>query len=213
VLERYLRDAGVEQAAPLECYAATIRQRSRETRAGLVTALGGEQFHALRGHLRGLLEREPSGAALRRWADFRIREGAGSSIEAAVRRVLKRGKKAAHSASAQGLHRLRLAIKHLRYSLEFFGAYYVGGLKQATRATRALQDALGDYQDAQMSARHAKTYLSRQRTDDASQIATERFVSANDAAAANAYWEFTVAWRRFRKVAAAKLPPLSDPRT
>lgn len=53
------------------------------------------------------------------------------------------------SLTAPGRHRLRIAIKHMRYATEFFGA--ISDEKSATRFARRaadLQDALGALNDA-----------------------------------------------------------------
>ena len=55
----------------------------------------------------------------------------------------------AAAASADGLHRLRLAVKRLRCELEFVAPIQASAARQTRRLTR-LQDLLGAHHDAQV---------------------------------------------------------------
>jgi CHAD domain-containing protein len=59
-----------------------------------------------------------------------------------VRKVL------AEEGSPRKLHRLRLASKRLRYTLELFRPCYPAGLEERLDALRNLQDSLGEVNDA-----------------------------------------------------------------
>jgi CHAD domain-containing protein len=48
----------------------------------------------------------------------------------------------------EALHRLRICIKKLRYTLELYGVVVSGDLRTVTRSARAIQDLLGSHQDA-----------------------------------------------------------------
>ncbi len=61
---------------------------------------------------------------------------------AEVRKVLAR------NPAPPELHRLRLASKHFRYTLELFRPCYAAGLEQRLNALRTVQDLLGDTNDA-----------------------------------------------------------------
>ncbi|NWG11964.1 MAG: CHAD domain-containing protein [Acidobacteria bacterium] len=50
-------------------------------------------------------------------------------------------------ASDERLHRLRIAVKKLRYAMEIFAPVRPGGLGKAVSACRAVQDTAGEYHD------------------------------------------------------------------
>src|SRR5450755_3227936 len=68
---------------------------------------------------------------------------------------------AKHSAPRK-LHRLRLASKRLRYTLELFRPYYPEGLEDRLDALKTLQDSLGEVNDAVASARLLREALKRE---------------------------------------------------
>ena len=59
----------------------------------------------------------------------------------------------AEDGSPRKLHRLRLASKRLRYTLELFRPCYPAGLEERLDALKKLQDWLGEVNDAVASAR------------------------------------------------------------
>jgi len=83
-------------------------------------------------------------AGLARPADEFARE----TLEAALKRVRKRGRKFAQL-GPRDLHRLRISAKKLRYATEFFAPLFDDRAAGDYRAALArLQDALGSYNDA-----------------------------------------------------------------
>jgi CHAD domain-containing protein len=65
----------------------------------------------------------------------------------------------ASSPSIETLHQLRLSVKRLRYSLEFFLPCYGNGLEQRLDALKGLQDHLGAMNDCAMAARLVESTL------------------------------------------------------
>jgi CHAD domain-containing protein len=59
------------------------------------------------------------------------------------------------------LHRLRLASKRLRYTLELFRPCYPAGLEDRLHALKTLQNCLGEVNDAVASARLLREALKR----------------------------------------------------
>jgi CHAD domain-containing protein len=59
----------------------------------------------------------------------------------------------AEDAAPRKLHRLRLASKRLRYTLELFRPCYPSGLEERLDALKVLQDSLGEVNDAVASSR------------------------------------------------------------
>jgi CHAD domain-containing protein len=71
-----------------------------------------------------------------------------ASLHRLHRRVKKRGKKLIEL-PPEDRHQVRIALKNLRYSAEFFGNLFdhAGATRSYTRATARLQDALGNFND------------------------------------------------------------------
>jgi CHAD domain-containing protein len=68
----------------------------------------------------------------------------------------------AKDGSPRKLHKLRLASKRLRYTLELFRPCYPVGLEERLDTLRKLQDSLGEVNDAVASARLLRDALKRQ---------------------------------------------------
>ena len=68
----------------------------------------------------------------------------------------------ARDAPLRKLHRLRLASKRLRYTLELFRPCYPAGLEERLDALKKLQDGLGEVNDAVASGRLLRRALRRQ---------------------------------------------------
>jgi hypothetical protein len=68
----------------------------------------------------------------------------------------------AEDATPASLHRLRLASKRLRYTLELFRPCYPAALEERLAALKVLQDRLGEVNDAVASARLLRVSLQRQ---------------------------------------------------
>ena len=80
--------------------------------------------------------------------DKRLPRAARRMLDRQVARVKKRGR-TARSAEEGDMHRLRIALKKLRYTAEFFAPIYrKGKVKAYLKKLRALQNHLGDLNDA-----------------------------------------------------------------
>ncbi len=89
-------------------------------------------------------------------------EIARSRISASFAKIIKRGRKITDASPDEGLHRLRIECKRLRYLLEFFASLFprkkteslIGHLK-------GLQDDLGEFNDLTMQQINLNAYLER----------------------------------------------------
>ena len=80
-----------------------------------------------------------------------------------VRAYFSRGRAVlAEDARPRRLHRLRLASKRLRYTLELFRPCYPAGLEDRLDALKVMQDRLGEVNDAVASAELLRGVLKRQ---------------------------------------------------
>ena len=82
--------------------------------------------------------------------------------------MLKLGRKVDAETPAERLHRLRIRAKRLRYEFEFFREVYPS-LDRAVRATKHLQDVLGEHQDACTAAASLREYARSVRRSGRSQ--------------------------------------------
>ncbi len=112
-------------------------------------------------------------------------------------RVLKRGRHLERRTSAE-LHRLRIAVKQLRYAVEFFSTLFPGRSMATLRDRLAqLQDILGRINDAAA----VKPLLSAAAGDDREVIAATGIVIGwCEARAAVERETLQMAWRRFRAI-------------
>ncbi len=146
-----LPTAVADHLGPLE---RQIRRRRGRARAVLVRGLRSTRYQRLLVGWRELLELPleqiagPEGTTpLGQLIDRRLGK--------AVRRVLRRGRRLGVDPPAEALHRLRIDCKKLRYLLEFFGGIYPArALLPAIRQLKALQDALGGFNDMVVQRRH-----------------------------------------------------------
>ncbi len=81
------------------------------------------------------------------------------ALEALDRKVRRRGRRF-RSLTPESRHALRIAMKHMRYATEFFGALFHRGSRPPSATLRkaaALQDLLGELNDAAIAERLVKT--------------------------------------------------------
>lgn len=123
------------------------------------------------------------------------RDCAAQILAARHARVLKRGRRL-EQRSATELHRLRIAVKQLRYATEFFAALFPGrGMATLRDRLVRLQDILGRINDAAA----VQPLLSVAAGDDREFIAAAGIVTGwCEAHAAAERRALQMAWRRFR---------------
>ncbi len=64
-------------------------------------------------------------------------------------------------ANVRGLHDMRIAVKRLRYSMEFFSRCFGGGFRQCLDGLKALQELLGDIHDADVLIAYLTAQLAK----------------------------------------------------
>ena len=103
----------------------------------------------------------------------------------------------AEDASPRRLHRVRLASKRLRYTLELFRPCYPAGLEQRIEALKKLQDSLGEVNDAVASGKLLRGALKRQpkvrkfledRAAEKAAAVVRHWKETFDAAGQEAWW-------------------------
>jgi CHAD domain-containing protein len=129
-----------EQVA-LEFLEEKLQRKMRKLRKRLDRELSRTDLRLLRSRMHRLISRvAPSGETDLERAQRVLRNQAEPILTYRVRGYFDR-------ASDKRLHKLRIAAKKLRYSMEVFDPCWPGGLETQIAVTRALQDAGGYHQD------------------------------------------------------------------
>lgn len=136
-----------------------------------------------------------SGAQLRQPA----RRAAAVLLAAGHRRVLKRGRRLS-ARSADELHRLRIAVKKLRYAAEFFsGLFQVKAMRHQRQVLAQLQDILGLINDAVAAEQLFAAAGNRRRPPP--EPAVRVLLDWHRDRAADRRGGLAAAWRRFKAAA------------
>lgn len=186
-------------------YELHLRRERTEARNDLETLFSNPRVGALLDSFRGLIDAPPRAKVLRRWQSFRVADGAAKYLRKSRRRISRAGRKVGADSSAERLHRLRIRAKRLRYELEFFAAVFPE-LGQAVKATKRLQDVLGEHQDACTAAQRLRDYARRHESrrleagaSGRNATALERLLATQEQKAADARVRFAAEWRRFEQ--------------
>lgn len=127
---------------PAQTLLAELRDERERRHSELVQALDGPGARVL-GALESPVPSAPRAARQR----LRVR------VAADLQRLVDDVRHAGRAPQDAELHRLRLTVKRVRYSVELAGAPRSGGASRLLDAARQLQDALGTYQDT-VAAEH-----------------------------------------------------------
>jgi CHAD domain-containing protein len=125
-----------------------------------------------------------------RWDDsVTAGENARLKLPALVERYFDDGRElVAGEASPDDLHQFRLKTKRVRYTLEFFRAWYGPGLAQRLASIRRLQSFLGDISDCATALALAQRILPGDSPDFGKVEAYLAGRSKRQAAAFQRYW-------------------------
>lgn len=139
------------QRGGLEPLLMLLTERRRRERRRMVAALRSSRTHAcLLGWAALLANLETKGGAD---ANSPVAKVAGARIGRLYARMVKAGSEIDDASPPTALHELRKQGKELRYLLEFFARLYpTDVIKPMVRTLKALQDALGRFQDRQIQA-------------------------------------------------------------
>ncbi len=125
-----------------------FRSRRARARRTMLRALSSPRFGRFVGALGAALEgAEPVAAGLRPLAEIAPR-----LLGRRYASMQRRGRRLVVESPAEDFHDLRIAVKKLRYALEFFGSVYGRELKKYRSRLVSLQDLLGEHQDADVGA-------------------------------------------------------------
>ena len=149
ILPRYRQWLPAAERQHLEPLRALLERRHTQAHGELVRALDRKRYRRLVASWREFLEC-PEAPALEAAPDAGrpISALAAERIHAMWEKALARGGAIRHDTPADGVHRLRIDCKKLRYLLEFFGGLFPGAdVRRAVRSLKKLQDNLGEFND------------------------------------------------------------------
>ena len=165
-----VRDLDV-QLAQVDDWIAALPEPDREP-LGRLRALLAEDRRAARAEMLAAFDSPRYARFVRRFGSLlRTRRGVRTPAALAVAPDLverrhasmrKAARKIGPGAPAASYHRLRIAGKRFRYALEFLADLYPGETEPLVKRTVALQDLLGEHQDADVGALRLRR-LARER--------------------------------------------------
>lgn len=180
--------------AAVEAFETACRKCRQSARVAAKKSIKSNNYNnymiALGGWL-ATLGKDGSNSALQQPA----RDCAVQILAARHARVLKRGRRLEQRSAAE-LHRLRIAVKQLRYATEFFSSLFPGrGMAALRGRLTLLQDILGRINDAAA----VQPLLNAAAADDRELIAAAGIVTGwCEAHAVAERTALQMAWRRFR---------------
>jgi CHAD domain-containing protein len=199
----YLQAVPADRVQELGGYELHLRRARTDARAQLSDLFASERYAEFIASFATFLDGAPSAAALRRWRSFKISDGAEQYLRKSRKRVRKLGRRIGRDARAKDLHRLRIRAKRFRYELEFFLEVYPD-LEKAAKATKALQDVLGEHQDACTATERLEAYARSLRTHGEAGVpvpaALGHLLEGQEQKADDARRSFPNEWRRFERV-------------
>lgn len=191
--------------APLEQH---LKGEREQARVRLLRFLDSRRYQTFLDRFERFLERGPPRHPAQPAADSKVKDVAPKRIRKALRAVLNQGRSMGATPTARDLHELRILCKKLRYTAEPFRRVYGKGMRQFVKRVVALQEVLGDHQDACMAEaalrRFAESLGPRKQDRLRTTLALGELVSAQHRAAEEARARFRKAWsafdrKRFRK--------------
>jgi len=151
-LEEFLREAPASERLAMQAYLATVAARRGRARRRMLRVLDSRAYARLVESCCAFVGREPSSRppAARRAA----LAAAPDLILRCYKKATRIGDRLTPASPAADWHALRIALKRLRYALEFHASLYGDDASDVIEALVALQDLLGLHQDAQVAMAH-----------------------------------------------------------
>jgi triphosphatase len=198
-LATYRADLASHRQERLRGYHGHLLRLHREARCNLLKTLDGENYVSLLAGFRTLLvavARAANGSPLR--AD----DIARASIGKLLKKVDRRSRTIAGRPSERDLHRLRRAVKFLRYQTECLQGAYGSTLDDMVQALKALQERLGAYQDACLARAHLQGYRRGHASGARERRLIARLIDFENQRARREREQLPSEWQRFQHASA-----------
>jgi len=153
-LESWVSDAAPDDREPLLALRAVLEGQRVKVRKAMLRTLDSRRYARLVASFADFLRNGPSRRALA--ARRPIMEAAPDLVRKPYHKVRKLGDPLTEESSGEEFHELRKKGKRLRYALEFLLGIYGEPIKELIEPLKALQDVLGDHQDAEVATSHLR---------------------------------------------------------
>ena len=153
-LESWVSDAAPDDREPLLALRAVLEGQRVKARKAMLRTLDSRRYARLVASFADFLRNGPSRRALA--ARRPIMEAAPDLVRKPYHKVRKLGDPLTEESSGEEFHELRKKGKRLRYALEFLSGIYAEPIKEFIEPLKALQDVLGDHQDAEVATSHLR---------------------------------------------------------
>jgi triphosphatase len=159
-LEGWKQEADEESSRLLDKIIRVTEKRRAEARKDMLAVLDSDRYEILESSFAQMLRRGPG----REFSQTNGHDPRGQPITAVapalISRRYRKWRKAAKrldaSSSPEAFHDARKKGKRLRYTLEFVSEVYGEPVQELVVPLKALQDDLGDHQDAMVAAGHLR---------------------------------------------------------
>jgi CHAD domain-containing protein len=159
-LEGWKQEADEESSRLLDKIICITEKRRAEARKDMLAVLDSDRYEILESSFAQMLRRGPG----REFSQTNGHDPAGQPITAVAPALISRryrswrkaAKRLDASSSPEAFHDARKKGKRLRYTLEFVSEVYGEPVQELVVPLKALQDDLGDHQDAMVAAGHLR---------------------------------------------------------
>ena len=151
-VERWVAEGEPDDARGFQPLLKIMEKRRRQARRRLIRGLDSKRFERLTVRSVEMLRRGPLPRSLA--AREPVVETAPALLAKPYRRVRRDGDRLVPSSPPAEFHALRIRCKRLRYALEFLSPVAPRETKAFAKRLAALQDVLGEHQDAQVAMEH-----------------------------------------------------------
>lgn len=219
-LDGWIREVPEPDRAPLGAVRSVMAEQRAAARADLLTALDSPRYDRLVRAFSQALRAGP----LRRSAASRapVLAVAPDLVERRFRSVRKAGKRIELTSPAAEYHTLRKRARRLRYALECFADVYPGETQALVKRLVAVQDILGDHQDATVAVDRLRALVAQRGRELPPEAVfamgeiAERYARTMERLRGElpaAYRRLTgKRWKKFRRVMEARRPALPQRR-
>jgi CHAD domain-containing protein len=196
--------AAAKDSDARKLYRQHLAKRRRAAHQRLVAALASDEYQKLIADFERLLE--AAGTYHGPHQLMTIREAAHEQMKPQLDRLLAQGRDARKRPAPRRLHRLRIAVKRLRYQLEYLEESYGKPMRKVIRAMEDVQDALGNHQDAMVAIAQLKRFRRKKGMQRGGRRGARKslknMISAERQNAQRYRRQFRKDWRQFEDAAA-----------
>ena len=153
-LEAWISSADPQDREPLEELRGVFEERREKARRAMFRALDSGRYTRLVRSLELLLRRGPSPRS--KAAGRPVLAVAPDLVRKRYHKVRKAGDRITQESTEDAYHDLRKKGKRLRYALEFLSGVYGKPVRELIPPLKAMQDVLGDHQDAEVAVGHLR---------------------------------------------------------